>query len=65
MKYAVETGSDAMMYIPSFITICSGILKLIEGYTDTQTYRQDGDLISLFLFFLCIKIRLNPHVEVV
>jgi hypothetical protein len=32
---AVEMGSDAMMYIPSFIKIVSGIKKLKErGYTD-------------------------------
>jgi hypothetical protein len=37
MKYAVEMGSDAMTYIPSFIKIGSGILKLLGGgglYTD-------------------------------
>jgi hypothetical protein len=33
MKYAVEVGSVAMVYIPSFIKIGSGIQKLI-GYTD-------------------------------
>jgi hypothetical protein len=37
MKYAVEMGSGAMMYIPSFIKIGSGIRKLIGRYTDTQT----------------------------
>jgi hypothetical protein len=40
MKYAVEMGSVAVIYIPSFIKIGSGILKLIEGihrYIDTQT----------------------------
>jgi hypothetical protein len=35
MKYAVEMGSDAMIYIPSFIKIGSGIQKFIER--DTQT----------------------------
>jgi hypothetical protein len=34
MKYAVEMGSGAMMFIPSFIKIGSGIQKLIRG--DTQ-----------------------------
>jgi hypothetical protein len=47
MKYAVEMGSGAMTYIPSFLKIGSGIQKLIGGYTDTQT----GELISLLLFF--------------
>jgi hypothetical protein len=48
MKYAVEVGSGATIYIPSFIKIGSGIQKLIRG--DTQTHRQHGD-INLPLFF--------------
>jgi hypothetical protein len=35
MKYAVEMGLGAVIYIPSFIKIGSGIQKLIEG--DWQT----------------------------
>jgi hypothetical protein len=31
MKYAVEMGSDAMIYVPSFIKIGSGFQTLIEG----------------------------------
>jgi hypothetical protein len=31
MKYAVKTGSDAMLYIPSFIKTESGIQKLMGG----------------------------------
>jgi hypothetical protein len=31
MKYAVEMGSGAMIYIPSFIKILPGIPKLIRG----------------------------------
>jgi hypothetical protein len=30
MKHAVEMASDAMIYIPSFIRIGSGIQKLME-----------------------------------
>jgi hypothetical protein len=45
MKYAVDMGSVAMIYVPSFIKIGSGIQKLIRE--DTQTHRQDGDRISL------------------
>jgi hypothetical protein len=45
MKYDVEMGSGDMIYIPSFIKIGSGIHKLIRG--DSQTHRQEGDLISL------------------
>jgi hypothetical protein len=39
MKYAVEMGSGAMIYTPSFIKIGSGIQKLMGrvGFTDTQT----------------------------
>jgi hypothetical protein len=36
MKYAVEMGSDAMIYIPSFIKIGSGIQKLIRRITDSM-----------------------------
>jgi hypothetical protein len=35
MKYAVEMGLVAMIYVPSFIKIGSGIQKLIRW--DTQT----------------------------
>jgi hypothetical protein len=42
MKYAVEMNSGAMMYIPSFIKIGSGIQKLMGGI-----HRQEGDHISL------------------
>jgi hypothetical protein len=37
-KYAVEMGSVAMIYIPSFMKVGSGILKLVWGHT--QTHRQ-------------------------
>jgi hypothetical protein len=47
MKYTVEMG-PGVIYTPSFIKIGSGIQKLIR---DTQTHRQQGDLISLLLFF--------------
>jgi hypothetical protein len=36
MKYAAEMGSGAMMYIPSFIKIGSGILTLMGG-GDSET----------------------------
>jgi hypothetical protein len=39
MKYAVEMGSGAVIYLPSFVKIGSGIQKLIGGYTDTKTAR--------------------------
>jgi hypothetical protein len=37
MKYALEMGSVAMIYIPSYIKIDSGIQELIGE--DTQTHR--------------------------
>jgi hypothetical protein len=45
MKYGVEMGSGAMIYISSFIKISSGIQKLIGE----ETHRQHGDRISLLL----------------
>jgi hypothetical protein len=57
MKYAVEMGSGTMVYIPSFIKSRSGIQKLIRG--DTQTHRQQGDLISLLLFLQNKESRLK------
>jgi hypothetical protein len=45
-------GSGAVIHIPSFIKIGSGVQKLIRGYRDT--HRQQCDLISLLYFF---KIR--------
>jgi hypothetical protein len=52
MIYAVKMGSDAMIYIPNFIKIDSGIQKLIRA--DTQTDREYDDCISLILV---LKIR--------
>jgi hypothetical protein len=51
MKYAVEMGSGAMIYIPSFIKIGSGIQKLSGGGGGIRRHRQHGDIISLLLFF--------------
>jgi hypothetical protein len=36
MMHAVEIGSGAMIYIPSFIKMGSSIKKLIDG--DSQTH---------------------------
>jgi predicted Rossmann fold nucleotide-binding protein DprA/Smf involved in DNA uptake len=54
MIYAVEMGSVAMIYVPSFIKIGSGIQKLIEQ--GAQTLREHDDLISLFHSFKIRKI---------
>jgi hypothetical protein len=45
MKYAVEMGSGAVIYTPSFIKIGSGIQKLMGVYTDTHTHT-DSNVIS-------------------
>jgi hypothetical protein len=45
MKYTVEMGSGATIYMPSFINIGSAIQKLIGGI-----HRQHGDRISLLYF---------------
>jgi hypothetical protein len=52
LKYAVEMGSGAMIYIQSFIKIGSGIQKL-------TLHRQQGDLISLSLLFQNKESRLK------
>jgi hypothetical protein len=57
MKYAVDMGLCAMIYIPSFIKVVSGIKGLIGE--DTQTKRQQGHLISKFLFFQFKESRLK------
>jgi hypothetical protein len=50
MKYAIEMGSGAMIYVPSSIKIGSGIQKLIRG--DSRTHRQHGDSHKpTFIFF--------------
>jgi hypothetical protein len=36
MKYAIEIGSYAMIYIPSFIKIGSGIQNMIGVFRDSQ-----------------------------
>jgi hypothetical protein len=51
-------GSDAVIYVPSFVKIGSGIHKLIGV---TQTHRQQRDVISLLylLFFQSKESRLK------
>jgi hypothetical protein len=39
MKYTVQIASDDLIYVPSFINIGSGILKLLDGRIDTQITR--------------------------
>jgi hypothetical protein len=52
MTYPIEMGSYGI-HILSFIKIGSSIQRVLEGDTcgDTQKHKQQGDLISLLLFF--------------
>jgi hypothetical protein len=43
-------GSDAVIYVPSFIKIGSGVQKLVWGI-NTNKHGQQRDLISLLYFF--------------
>jgi hypothetical protein len=55
MKYAVQVGSGAMIYILSFMRTGSTIKIILRRYRDTQGHRQHGDRISLLLFFSKIE----------
>jgi hypothetical protein len=53
MNYAIEMGSDAVIFIPSSIKTGIAIQKLIaraHTQTHTHTHTQQGDLSSLLLF---------------
>jgi hypothetical protein len=56
MKYAVEMGSGAMIYIPSFTKICSDIQNLIG-----RMHGQHGNSISLLTFFKIKKVGYGPR----
>jgi hypothetical protein len=50
-------GSGAVIYVPSFIKICSGVQQLIGGiHRHTHTHAQQRDLISLLYFFKIRKV---------
>jgi hypothetical protein len=53
MKYAVEMGSVAVIYISDLVNIGSGIPKLIKEMTDTQ----DGDSTSLLYEILHLRLQ--------
>jgi hypothetical protein len=52
-NWTVEMGSGAVMYVPYFMKIGSGVQKLIRGI-HRHTHRQQHDLISL-LYFLKMR----------
>jgi hypothetical protein len=62
MKYAVEMGSGALIYIPNFIKTGSDIQNLAWG--DSQTCTQHGDLISFLYFFKISRVRKKLNVAV-
>jgi hypothetical protein len=45
-------GSGAVIYVPSFIKIGSGIQELTRGDTQKHTHRQQRDLICLLIFLV-------------
>jgi hypothetical protein len=47
MKYTVEMGSGAMIYIPSFIKTGSGIQKLIGVHTQNKESRHNNPSYSI------------------
>jgi hypothetical protein len=47
MKYAIKMGSGAMIYIPSFIKIGSGIQKLMGGI------HRDTNSVMISLAYFC------------
>jgi hypothetical protein len=63
MKYAVEMGLCAMIYVPGFIKIGLSIQKLRGGgiHIDTHkhTHTEHGDIMRLLLFSQNKEIRLK------
>jgi hypothetical protein len=56
IKYAVEMGSCAMIYIPGFIKTGFGIQQLTPGEGNSQTHKQHDDLLSLMWFLKLGKV---------
>jgi hypothetical protein len=50
MNYAIDMGTGAMIYTPIFIKIYSGIHSKVDSGR-IHRHRQQGDQISLLLFF--------------
>jgi hypothetical protein len=59
MKYAVEMGSGAMIYIPSFIKIGLSIQKVMERWEfgDSQKHRHTDSMEIALTYFHFFKIR--------
>jgi hypothetical protein len=52
-------GSGVVIYVPSFIKTGSSVQKLIGG--DSQTHREQRDVISLLYFFKIGESRLKSN----
>jgi hypothetical protein len=60
MKYAIQMASGGMIYIPAFMKVDRVMQKLLGGtHIKTHTYRIQGNLISLLLFFQNRESRLK------
>jgi hypothetical protein len=58
MKYAVEMGSGAMIYVHTrFYKDWFRHSEVDKG--DTQTHRQHGDLMSLLLFYFILFFKMR------
>jgi hypothetical protein len=49
MKYAVEMGTCAVIYVPCFIRICTGVQAEVRGetHTEPQNARWSHELIFI------------------
>jgi hypothetical protein len=56
-EYAVQMGSGAMIYIPSFIKTGSGIQKLMEGGGGIHRETDTGTMVTSKAYFYFFKIR--------
>jgi hypothetical protein len=59
MNYTIEMALDSMKFLPTFMKLITGIQSLFGGVWVTDTHTQQGDLISLLLFFQNKKSRLK------
>jgi hypothetical protein len=54
MKYAVEMGSSAMIYIPSLIKIGSAIQKLV-GKGEIHRHTDSMEIAKVYFYFFKIR----------
>jgi hypothetical protein len=62
MEYAVQMVLGTMIYMPSFVEICSIIRKLMGGYADAQTgWRSYKPTLMLFKIRKVVYKSINIH----